>query len=333
MFMSQNIIVKGSYVYLRIKLNTQIHWYFYDSSKPPLGAGAMGTVYLGYSCDDKQPVAIKKVKEKFANIPEIRKRAHMEAAMMFRHRNLVEMLGCCEVEPNKGPIFIISNFVRGVNLDDFIQSQKTLFTGPLRVRKICEMMYPIMDVLDYIHSYDIVHMDIKPSNIMVEKGNNIRLMDLGISSTQQNLQVDASMAMIGTPKYAAPEQFGCDKSGQSINITTDIYALGITIYEMLTDSNPFAADNLYDAVTRRRTTLLPYVNNVPDSVVDVLRKAVSYMQEDRYKSASVLKNALRMALVLNTQKNREKNIVKNILTIVFLIILISIIIVTITLLV
>lgn len=171
----RNVIIEGNLVYLNVS-NT---WCVYDRSKEPLGAGAMGTVYYGYTCNTKIPVAIKKVKDVYSNDPSIRARARQEAALMFRHRNLVEMLGLCEWEHDYGPIFIVSKYVHGETFDQFVQ--KKLGSMPLikRARTICSMVMPIFEALNYLHSKNILHMDIKPTNIMVENGNNIRLMDLG----------------------------------------------------------------------------------------------------------------------------------------------------------
>ena len=94
-----------------IYLNAYGRWYQYDETRPPLGAGAMGVVYLGQDCQTREPIAVKRVVDRYANNPEVRRRAHQEADLMFSHPNLVEMLGCCELDPYQGPIFIISRFV------------------------------------------------------------------------------------------------------------------------------------------------------------------------------------------------------------------------------
>lgn len=95
-----NIQVKGREVFLRIGRD----WYHFDSSQPPLGAGAMGTVYLGRNCRDNHDlVAIKQVNPAYSRLQPIRERARLEASLAFRHRNLVEMIGCCEEEASTAP--------------------------------------------------------------------------------------------------------------------------------------------------------------------------------------------------------------------------------------
>ena len=299
----ENIVRKGNRIYLRILLNAKWQWFYYDADAAPLGSGAMGIVYLGYSCDNRMPVAIKMVMPEYAENPSIRKRAHTEASMMYRHNNLVEMLGCCEEHPSKGHLYIISKFVHGTNIDKFIENNLKSQPVETRWRKVCNMMFPVMDALEYIHSYDVVHLDIKPSNIMVENGNNVRLMDLGISNTAGELMHDASKGFIGTPKYAAPEQFGTRFSSDNVNPTTDIYCLGITIYELITGKNPYRANNLVEGAELRRNKTLPYHQGIPNTVIDVLRKATAYQQCARFRSVYEFRRALQEAM--NSKKENR----------------------------
>ena len=107
---------RGSIIYLK----NGSHTYCYDESEPVLGEGAMGIVYKGYELETRKVVAIKRVKDKYSGLPEIRRRARLEASLMFSHPNLVEMYGCCEVAPDRGPLFIISGYIEGENIDRFI---------------------------------------------------------------------------------------------------------------------------------------------------------------------------------------------------------------------
>lgn len=282
-----------------INLYANGKWYYYDERSKPIGVGAMGVVYEGFSRDGSEHVAIKRVIDKYANLPNIRERARIEASLMFLHHNLVEMIGCCEAYPDRGPIFIISHFVQGVNIDSFVRQ---LPSSPMRTKRICEMMYPILDALEYIHSKGIIHMDIKPSNIMVENGCNVRLMDLGIAFVDDRLVAgeSTSATLMGTPKYAAPEQFAKVVRNVPLNKCTDIFEVGITLYELLTNHNPFSAVNVMEAIDKRKNVLLPYSNKVPNAVVDVLRKATAYQQSARFQSAAELKRALQEALALKS---------------------------------
>ena len=180
---ASNIRVNGPLVYIRANTG---EWFYYDVREQPLGNGAMGTVYFGRSFSNhRKLVAIKRVSDKMAENPRVRKRAKDESAFAFRHQNMVEMIGYCENHPDKGPIFIISNLVQGVTLDKHVIT--TLNNMPDRVNRIMRCAIPVLDALEYLHGKEILHMDIKPTNIMVENGRNIRLMDLGIACVSTSL--------------------------------------------------------------------------------------------------------------------------------------------------
>lgn len=276
-----NIRVRGSEVYLYVNHA----WYHFDSSQRPLGAGAMGTVYLGRNCaDHRDLVAVKQVNPAYSRLQPIRDRARLEASLAFRHRNLVEMIGCCEEGGLAGPMFIVSRLVQGVTIDRYVE--QTFAGRPDRVSRIVKCMLPVLDALDYIHSKGIIHLDIKPSNIMVENGSNIRLMDLGIAYTQARPGT-SSAGLLGTPGYAAPEQYL--RPGQTslpFEPATDIYQLGATLYELIGGVKPYADDP-------DRLAPLP---GVPRHMMRVIARALEPEQTDRYASARQLTNALREAL-------------------------------------
>lgn len=285
-----NIILKGSEVYLRA-CNTG-EWFFYDTNLKPLGVGAMGTVYQGRSCKGHYLVAIKRVNEKYANIPAIRNRARLEADLAFRHRNLIEMIGYCENARNSGPIFIISHLIQGEPLNKHVEILRSKSDW---VDSICRCAMPVMDALTYLHGKNIIHMDIKPSNIMVENGSNVRLMDLGIAYTFGAIS-PVQGGLLGTPGYAAPEQYvEKGQTGLTVDKTTDIYELGATIYELLSGHKPYN-------VKKER---LDWIPNVPSSVMQVLVKSMSFNQADRYQSAEEFKMALQNAL-----DNKQKSWIK-----------------------
>lgn len=278
------------YIYLRV----MGEWYCYDPTIAPLGSGAMGTVYLGYRCKDGSKMAIKRVKDSFSNNPMIRERAKQEATLAFRHHNLVEMIGYCEYAPNNGPIFLISKYVAGQDIDKYVAEH---ITGPDKVEKICHAVYQVLDALEYVHSRGVIHRDIKPSNIMVEEDSNVRLMDLGIARMNGGNKFSA-YGFIGTPQYAAPEQILRDKAGSvQINAATDIYALGITFYELLSGDNPYNCDTEVDTLTRQLRDPLPYCDTIPRRLMNVLLKATEKEQSKRFQKASEFRDAIKEAML------------------------------------
>lgn len=287
----------------RIYLNAMGQWYFYDPNSKPLGEGAMGTVYLGFSCNSNERIAVKRVKDRYANNKMIRERAKQEASLSFVHPNLVQMLGFCEVAPNYGPIFILSSYVPGITLETHVKEQLNSLSPEDRVEKLSLELCKVLDALQYLHSRGVVHRDVKPSNIMIENGSVVKLMDLGIARLNGGNKY-SSFGFIGTPQYAAPEQILRESEETEINAQTDIYALGVTYYELLTGKNPFKTDVEAEMLSRQIKMKLPYDKSLPKRIYNVILKATEKKPEKRYKSASEFKFAILDAL----QRNRERTI-------------------------
>ena len=279
------------YIYLYV----MGEWYCYNPMEAPLGSGAMGDVYRGYRCRNGAMIAVKRVKDFYANNKMIRERARLEASLAFRHPNLVEMIGCCEYAPDNGPIFILSNFVQGEDIDKYV---KGFADSPNRVEKICNAICSVLDALDYVHSRGVIHRDIKPSNIMIENGSNVRLMDLGISRMNGGNKF-SSYGFIGTPQYSAPEQIKREEGNTAnpINATTDIYELGITFYELLAGENPMDSDSEAETLARQISETLPSNPAIPKKLMNVIWKATEKEQSKRYQTALEFKNAINNALL------------------------------------
>lgn len=269
-------------------------WFGYNPQNEPLGSGAMGIVYLGFRCKNGERIAVKRVKDEYANVHVIRERARQEASLAFRHPNLVEMIGYCEYAPNNGPIFILSKYVHGVTLDEYVK--QNLSGIPERTEKICNAICSVLDALDYIHSRGVIHRDIKPSNIMVEEGINIRLMDLGISRMNVGNSY-SSYGFIGTPEYSAPEQILRRENNQAqITPSTDFYELGITMYELLAGNNPFNCKTDAEILGKQMKSKLPENEQIPGNLMNVIWKATEKNQANRYHTAKEFKSAIKEAL-------------------------------------
>lgn len=290
----------------RIYLQVMGQWYYYDPTSTPLGDGAMGTVYLGFSCNSNQRIAVKRVKDIYANNKMIRERARQEASLAFSHPNLVQMIGICEVDPNYGPIFILSGYVAGIPLDAHVREQLSGLPEAERIEKISNEICHVLDALQYLHSRGVVHRDVKPSNIMLENGSVVKLMDLGIARMSGGNKY-SSYGFIGTPQYAAPEQILRDSVDTEINAQTDIYALGVTYYELLTGKNPFKSDVEAEMLSRQIQMKLPYNKVIPRSLFNVILKATEKSPAKRYKSATEFKLAIVDALQKKGAGHRFKD--------------------------
>ena len=264
------IILHGTYDDYAVNLNEK-----------PVGAGAMGVVYKGVGVKTGEKVAVKKIRPEYARIPSVVRRAVNEGSMLFGHSHLIEMRGY-----HKGPghddCFIISKFIDGYPISRHVRDDLSRF--PDRVERICREMICVLDGLEYLHQHGIVHLDIKPSNIIVERGNtNVRLMDMGIAFTRETSEITSS-GLLGTPGYAAPEQCMVKGSPMQIDSRTDIYGLGVTLYELLAGGLPQDIEKLKP---------IPGVNG---KIMKVLRKAIRRNKEDRYQSATEMRLALEEAL-------------------------------------
>lgn len=300
---SQQVLKKNGDSWIYLNLNNV--WYCYDSNSIPIGKGAMGTVYLGFNCNTNLRIAVKRVKDVYANNKIVRDRAKQEASLSFCHPNLVQMIGLCEVLPDQGPIFILSEYVSGITLDVHVREQLNNLNHKDKIEKISTELCKVLDALQYLHERGVVHRDVKPSNIMIENGSVIKLMDLGIARLNGGNKY-SSCGFVGTPQYAAPEQILRNNDDLQICPQTDIYALGVTYYELLTGKNPFKTDIEADVLYRQIKMKLPYDKRIPRSIFNVILKATEKMPSKRYKTALEFKNA-----ILDAIESSEKKILRD----------------------
>lgn len=275
-------------IYLRARDG---EWFYYDPNHECLGSGAMGTVYLGFGTQSGRRIAIKRVKDQYANQYMIRERAKQEASLVFNHPNVVQMLGYCECHPSKGPIFILSEYVSGMTLEHHARTQMAHLDAREKSKRIASEICHVLDGLSCIHSYGIVHRDIKPSNIMLEGGKNVKLMDLGIARLNGGNKF-STVGFIGTPQYASPEQIKREATGDDIDIRSDIYALGITLYELVAGFNPFDSNVQMDVLENQLKKKIVYTEKIDRPLFYIISKATEKNPDRRYQTAEEFKNAL-----------------------------------------
>ena len=270
-------------------------WYYYNPDMQPLGEGAMGKVYLGYEYETNQKVAIKQLFDKYANSKAVRERASLEAALKFRHPNMVEMLGKCKYqdEDEDWHVWVVSNYVNGVTIDKHIKKLEETEPNADLVPRISGYICSILEALDYLHSRGIIHRDIKPSNIMIEQGNTPKLMDLGIARVSGSNKY-TSNGFVGTPLYASPEQILREKTQEEATPASDIYSLGMTFYVLINGSNPFNAETESKILTNQVTKKLPTSEKLRKykKLMGVIWKATDKDKENRYQTAIEFRNAI-----------------------------------------
>jgi CHASE2 domain-containing sensor protein/predicted Ser/Thr protein kinase len=200
-----------------------------------IGAGAMGKIYEGFDPTINRRVAIKTIRADLAlsGGERLRKRflREAQAAGALNHPNIVTIYQADEAGPYS---FIAMEFVEGETLEAVIEKR-----APLPLEEICRLVEPICDALDYAHRHGVVHRDIKPANVMITHDGVVKVMDFGIAHVDYSTLTQEG-AVLGTPSYMSPEQIRGDKvDGQS-----DIFSLGVIVYEMATGNRPFLGESL-----------------------------------------------------------------------------------------
>jgi CHASE2 domain-containing sensor protein/tRNA A-37 threonylcarbamoyl transferase component Bud32 len=200
-----------------------------------IGAGAMGKIYEGFDPTINRRVAIKTIRTDIAALGGERLRQRFlreaQAAGALNHPNIVTIYQADEAGPYS---FIAMEFVEGETLEQVIEKR-----APLPLEEICRIVTSICDALEYAHHHGVVHRDIKPANVMITNDGVVKVMDFGIAHVEYSTLTQEG-AVLGTPSYMSPEQIRGDKvDGQS-----DIFSLGVIVYEMATGNRPFLGESL-----------------------------------------------------------------------------------------
>ncbi len=256
-----------------------------------IGRGAMGAVYLGKDPRINRPVAIKAIPiaKEFEDeeLKEARLRFFREAESAGRltHPNIITVYDCGE---DKGLAYIAMEYVPGIPLKDFTEPTRLL--APKRALELAALT---AEGLDYAHNQGVIHRDIKPANLLYNpKEGALKITDFGVARLTDNNRTKTGI-VLGTPMYMSPEQLGAEK----LTGLSDLFSLGVTLYELLTGEVPFKASNIALLMTKITTEdAAPVANRrsgVPPSVDAVLAKALAKRPEDRFSCGAEMAIALR----------------------------------------
>jgi serine/threonine-protein kinase len=255
-----------------------------------LGRGAMGVVYLGKDPTIQRLVAIKTMRlDELDNMDEVkqfRERFFREAESTGRlsHPNIVTLYDAGEQD---GLTFIAMEYLQGAPLSNYCQ-KSTL----LPAKQALQIIAAVAEALDYAHGQGVVHRDIKPANIMILKNRVVKVMDFGIAKLATSSKTQASM-ILGTPRYMSPEQ----ALGKSVDGRSDVFSLGIVLFELLTAEKPFEAENMPALVMRIMKAPHPRLNNyrrdLPSRVQAIIDRALQKEITNRYRHAADLAQDLR----------------------------------------
>lgn len=295
---------------MEILLQGERGTYAFDPENPEgkLGQGGMGVVFKGMETTTKQVVAIKVLYKEIAPNFQAVERERQSAGIRIHHKNLIQMLDFIE----QGGIFhIVSEFVEGKTLHDHLQELKQK-NQRLGTAEALSVINQTLNGLEALHKNNppVIHRDIDPSNVMICSDGTVKIMDFGIAkiSDGKRKSLTGIGTVIGKPHYSPPEQIRGETN--KINQSTDIYALGITFYEMFTGSTPFDASNEYDVMKMQMEKPLPGNPQIPAEIFRLIQKATEKQQARRYQTVNDFRYALNSIDTKNTAVVTEDKQVK-----------------------
>ncbi len=258
-----------------------------------LGQGGMGAVYLAHQLSLDRKCALKVMSPTIAENKNFVERFIREARAMAKieHPNVVR---CYAVGEDKGVYYVAMELIDGSSMQDWIDTKETLDIGDaLHVVIVCAQ------ALAHAHKMNIIHRDIKPDNILVTKNGAVKLADLGLAKvTDEDQSMTQSGTGLGTPLYMPPEQA---RNAKHVDLRSDIYALGCTLYKFLTGTTPYKADSTLELILAKEkgkfTPAAKLNKAVPEKLDLIIDKMIAKKKEHRYQNCGeLLKDLLSLGL-------------------------------------
>lgn len=245
-----------------------------------VGAGGMANVYKATDILENRTVAVKVLREEFLDNEELVRRFKNEskAISMLSHPNIVKVY---DVNFSDAVQFIVMEYIDGINFMQYLESQ-----GKLEWKEAIHFTVQVLRALQHAHDRGIVHRDIKPQNIMILRDGSIKVMDFGIARFSRSQTRTITDKAIGSVHYISPEQ----ARGEETDAKSDIYSLGVMLYEMLTGKLPFDSDSPVSVALKQISDdpqhpreLAP---EIPEALEEITLKAMAKEPSDRYQSAT-----------------------------------------------
>jgi serine/threonine-protein kinase len=270
-----------------------------------VGSGGMSSVYKAHDRLLERNVALKVLHPHFGDDAEYVERFRREARAVAQlsHPNIVTVIDRGEAD---GHQFIVFEFVDGENLKELIQR-----TGPLPARRAVELAIAIADALAFAHQHELVHRDVKPQNVLLNGDGEPKVTDFGIArSLEVEHGVTQTGTVLGTSNYLSPEQ----ASGKPVTPATDVYSLGVVLYELLTGEVPFPGDN-FVAVAMKHINepapdLLERRPDVPMRLAAAVDRALEKDPARRFHSMDELARELRQTLAEMAEPDAERTFIR-----------------------
>lgn len=244
-----------------------------------IGEGGMANVYLANDKILDRKVAIKVLRGDLAADDKFIRRFEREALSVsnLSHKNIVEIY---DVGEEDGQHYIVMEYIAGKTLKQLLKKRENL-----TLTEVIDIMTQLVDGISHAHESYIIHRDIKPQNIMIEDDGKIKITDFGIAMALNATQLTQTNSVLGSVHYLSPEQ----ATGKSATIKSDIYSLGILMYELITGNVPFKGDNAVEIALKHMKDKIPSIRkqdpSIPQSVENILLKATAKNPRNRYDSA------------------------------------------------
>ncbi len=255
-----------------------------------IGEGGMANVYLAYDTILDRNVAVKVLRGDLATDEKFVRRFQREAlsASSLSHTNIVEVY---DVGEDNGLYYIVMEYIEGKHLKQLIKKR-----GALTVREVVDIMLQVTDGISAAHDSYIIHRDIKPQNIMILENGLIKITDFGIAMALNATQLTQTNSVMGSVHYLPPEQ----ASGKGATIQSDVYSMGILMYELLIGSVPFKGDNAVEIALKHIKDEVPNVKilnpEIPQSVANIVKKSTAKNTKNRYADAREMHEDLKTCL-------------------------------------
>lgn len=265
-----------------------------------LGGGGMSIVYLAEDLILKRKVAIKAIsippREKEETLRRFEREVHNSSQLA--HKNIVSMYDVAEEDDC---YFLVMEYIEGPTLSEYIQNH-----GPLSLETAIQFTQQILEGIKHAHDNRIVHRDIKPQNILIDKNKTLKIFDFGIAKAISETSLTQTNHVLGTVQYLSPEQ----AKGESTNEGTDIYSIGIVLYEMLVGEPPFNGETAVSIAIKHIQDTIPNITTekreeVPQALSNVVLKATEKDRADRYRTIQQMRDDLSSVLHEN-RSNEEK---------------------------
>lgn len=255
-----------------------------------IGEGGMANVYLANDTILDRKVAIKVLRGDLSNDEKFIRRFQREALSVsnLSHPNIVEVY---DVGEEDGQYYIVMEYIEGKTLKQLLKKRETL-----SLPEVIDIMLQLTDGLAHAHESYIIHRDIKPQNIMILDNGLVKITDFGIAMALNATQLTQTNSVMGSVHYLPPEQ----ANGKSATVKSDIYSLGILMYELITGSVPFKGDNAVEIALKHMKEKIPSIRKqnptIPQSVENIVIKATAKNPRNRYDSVKEMHDDLEICM-------------------------------------